>query len=152
MDKFEEASNTIMPVPGDWYTGLNTAQSIFKCFWKPLLSPIMDMLGWKRINEKERVLLYQASRLIKLINRELHRYMMHRFASEHGQQFSEMFNKAESTDEVHHDLDILCAFGNRYQEWLRQMEDDKNPDQYEQVCALFLQMSYDFQLFLDSIS
>ena len=52
MDKFEEASNTIMTVPGDWHTGLNIAQSIFKCFWKPLLSPIMDMLGWKRINEK----------------------------------------------------------------------------------------------------
>ena len=52
MDKFDEASNTIMNVPGDWHTGLNIAQSIFKCFWKPLLSPIMDMLGWKRINEK----------------------------------------------------------------------------------------------------
>jgi len=75
---------------------------------------------------------------------------MHRFASKHGQQFSEMFNKAESTDEVQHDLDILCTFGNRYQEWLRQMEDDKNPDQYEQVCALFLHMSDDFQLFVDS--
>ena len=61
-----------------------------------------------------------------------------------------MFNKAESTYEVQHDLDILCAFGNRYQEWLRQMEDDKNPDQYEQVCALFLHMSDDFQLFVDS--
>jgi len=52
MDKFEEALNTIMTVPGDWHTGLNIAQSIFKCFWKSLLSQIMDMLGWKRINEK----------------------------------------------------------------------------------------------------
>jgi len=41
-----------MTVSGDWHTGLNIAQSIFKCFWKPILFPIMDMLGWKRINEK----------------------------------------------------------------------------------------------------
>ena len=74
MDKFEEASNTIMTVPGDWHTGLNIAQSIFKCFWKLLLSPIMDMLGWKRINEKVSGCYYRASRLIKLINEELHRY------------------------------------------------------------------------------
>ena len=142
MDKFDKASDTIMTLPGDWHTGLNIAQSIFRCFWKPLLSPIMEMLGWKRINKKVSGCYYQASRLIKFINEELHRFMLHRFATEKGEGYQEMLEKG--------DLDVLCAFSHGYQEWLRKMEVDGHDDQFEQVCALFLHMSDDFTLFVES--
>ena len=51
-DFFGKALGTVMAVPGDWHSGLNMAQSIFKCHWKALLEPMKDCLGWKGINEQ----------------------------------------------------------------------------------------------------
>ena len=86
---FEEALNTVMQLPGDWHTGLNTVQAVVKCFWTPLLAPMKDFLGWKRVNEKISSCYYQATCLIKLVNEELHCYLLHRFVSEHWKQFKE---------------------------------------------------------------
>ena len=80
-DVSEEALNTVLP--GDWHAGLNMVQEIVKCFWTPLLAPIEDFLGWKLVNEKVVTCYYQSMRLIKLINEELHCYLLHEFISTH---------------------------------------------------------------------
>jgi len=51
-EEFEKGLDTFLCQPGDWHTGLNQVQTIFKFFYKPLIGPIQDMLHWKRINEQ----------------------------------------------------------------------------------------------------
>jgi hypothetical protein len=47
---FLESFNNIMFLPGDWCTGMNMLQTIYKVFWVDILNPMKIMLGWKRIS------------------------------------------------------------------------------------------------------
>ena len=40
LDEFEKALAIVQTLPGDWHTGLNILQAIFKPFYKVLLDPI----------------------------------------------------------------------------------------------------------------
>ena len=99
-DVFEEALNTVMQLPGDWHTGLNMVQGIVKYFWIPLLAPIKDFLGWKRVNEKVASCYYQSTRLIKLINEELHRYLLHEFVLTHWKEYKEQQSLDEDAGDI----------------------------------------------------
>jgi hypothetical protein len=46
---FLKAFSKVMFLPGNWHTGMNMLQSIYKLFWSDLLKPLKDVLGWKRI-------------------------------------------------------------------------------------------------------
>jgi len=142
-DVFEEALNTVMQLPGDWHTGLNMAQGIVKCFWTPLLSPMKDFLGWKRCNEKVASCYYQITRLIKLTNEELHRFLLHEFVSTNWKAYKEQ----QPSDK--NDNDIICKVAHEYQLYLRHNEDHSNDELMKMAC-LFLHMSDDFFLFVQS--
>ena len=80
-DEFKKALKTVQSMPGDWHTGLNMLQAIFRPFYKTLLEPIKDLLKWKRINDEVKGYYYQATRLVNLTNEELHRFIVQRFVS-----------------------------------------------------------------------
>ncbi len=65
---FLEAFETVMFMPGNWHTGMNMLQSIYKLFWTDLLKPLGDKLGWKRIAKDVRSCYIQASRLVIYLN------------------------------------------------------------------------------------
>ena len=71
-EEFEKALLSLIALLGDSHTGLNRGQSILKCFYRVLLEPTQNMLGWKRCNEKMSTYYYQMLRIIKLTNKELH--------------------------------------------------------------------------------
>ena len=58
---FLNAFDQVMFLPGDWHTGMNQLQSIYKLFWMDLLKPLWDHLAWKRILKDVRQCYYQAS-------------------------------------------------------------------------------------------
>jgi hypothetical protein len=51
---FLDAFDKVMFFPGDWHTGMNMLQSIYKLFWINLFKPLRDILGWKRISKDVR--------------------------------------------------------------------------------------------------
>jgi hypothetical protein len=51
---FLESFQNIMFLPGDWHTGMNMLQSIYKVFWTDILSPNKSFLGWKQISKDVR--------------------------------------------------------------------------------------------------
>ena len=146
-DEFEKALDTLMSLPGDWHTGLNMVGSIFKTFYKPLLQPVQDLLQWKRINYKVSKCYYQASRLIKLTNAELHRFLLQNFVSERWSTYKEMLE-----DDVNSPPDIFCTLTQDYRDYLLELEncDDEEQDEFLKMCALFLHMSDDFLFFVGS--
>jgi hypothetical protein len=87
LNEFEKALATVQTLPGDWHTGLNMLQSTFKTYCKLLLDPSRDMLDWKRVNDEVKCCYYQASRLVKLPNDELHRFTMKDFVSKHWETY-----------------------------------------------------------------
>ena len=133
-----------MALPGDWHTGLNASQSIFKIFYKPLLHPLQDLLGWKRINEAVSRCYYQATRLIKFVNEELHRFLMQQFVASRWERFKAMFQNDTISNN-----DVYCKISHEYQQYLREIEDRDidGEDEFLKMCALFLHMS-DEDLFL----
>ena len=144
---FEEALNTVMQLPGDWHTGLNMSQSIFKCFWTPLLEPMKDFLGWKRVNDKVSSCYYQATRLIKLVNEELHRFFLHSFVSKNWPQYkTQLIDGANSTILG---ANLICKISHEYQLYLRDCEDNST-DEFMKMASLFLHMSDDLFLFIQS--
>ena len=122
-DEFENALKTVQSMPGDWHTGLNMLQSIFKPFYNTLLDPIKDLLKWKRVNDEVKGCYYQASRLVKLTNEELHRFMMQRFVSAHWYLYEELFE-----DRATSNFDVFCSISHEYQQYLRQIEADESEE------------------------
>jgi hypothetical protein len=80
---FLEAFDKVMFLPGDWHTGMNMLQSIYKLFWTNLLRPLRDLLGGKRTSKDVRLCYYQASRLVKYTNNVVSSYLIQAFISHH---------------------------------------------------------------------
>ena len=59
---FLEAFRNVMFMPGDWHTGMNMLQSIYKVFWTDILGPMKSFLGWKCIAKDVRGCYFQAAR------------------------------------------------------------------------------------------
>ena len=78
---FLDAMSNIMFIPGDWHTGMNYLQSIYKVFWDVLLRPLKDMLGWSRITKDVRGCYYQASRLLVYCHQQFTRYLLQDYIS-----------------------------------------------------------------------
>jgi hypothetical protein len=77
---FLEAFDNVMFLPGDWHTGMNMLQSLYKLFWADLLKSLRDILGWKRIAKDVRSCYYQASRLVKYTNYVVSSYLILSFS------------------------------------------------------------------------
>jgi hypothetical protein len=76
---FLESFNNVMFLPGDWHTGMNMLQSIYKVFWMDILSPMKTFLGWKRISRDVRVC--QAARLTRYVHNLMTTYLLHCYVS-----------------------------------------------------------------------
>ncbi len=76
-----------MFIPGDWHTGMNYLQSIYKVFWDVLLKPMRDMLGWSRITKDVRGVYYQASRLVVYCHKQLTRYLFQDFVLSNMEEY-----------------------------------------------------------------
>jgi hypothetical protein len=46
-DVFLESFCNIMFLPGDWHTGMNMLQAIYRVFWVDILNPMKTFLSWK---------------------------------------------------------------------------------------------------------
>ncbi len=73
---FLEAFDKAMFLPGDWHTGMNMLQSIYKLFWSDLLKPLRDILGWKRIAKDVRSCYFQALQLVKFTDEVVSSYLI----------------------------------------------------------------------------
>ena len=83
---FLEAISVVMPLLGDWHTGLNYAQAIFNYCYHGFLEEFQDMLGWKRINKDVSSCYYQATRLITFVFEEMIRFLVHQYAECRGKR------------------------------------------------------------------
>ena len=68
---FLESFQNIMFLPGDWHTGMNMLQSIYKVFWTNILSPIKSFLAWKQISKDVWGCYFQAAHLVRYIHNVL---------------------------------------------------------------------------------
>jgi hypothetical protein len=60
---FPESFCNIMFLPGDWHTGMNMLQAIYRVFRVDILNPMKMFIGWKRISQDVRGCYFQAARL-----------------------------------------------------------------------------------------
>ena len=69
----------------------------------------------------------QASRLIKLVNDELHHFMMQEFVSENWAMYKAVF-----ADNDVQDTNVFCALSNDYQKYLREIELNDDSEQQDE--------------------
>jgi hypothetical protein len=67
---FPESFRNIMFLPGDWHTGMNMLQAIYRVFWVDILNLMKTFIGWKRISQDVRGCYFQAARLTCYIARK----------------------------------------------------------------------------------
>jgi len=138
---FLESFQNIMFLPGDWHTGMNMLQSIYKVFWTNILSPIKSFLGWKRISKDVQGCYFQAARLVRYIHNLLSAYLLRCFVSSIFDDIAEsMYERANA--------DVLCNVPILYREWL--MKSLKSSDQHLRLCVHFMTMSGDFLEFVNA--
>ena len=101
---FLDSFKNVMFLPGDWHTGMNMLQSIYKVFWTDILSPMKSFLGWKRISKDVRGCYFQAARLVRYLHNVLSTYLLRCFVSSTYDEITErMTNNAHA--------DVLCWIG-----------------------------------------
>jgi hypothetical protein len=105
------------------------------------------MLGWKGINSEMKGCYYRASRLIKFTNEELHRFLMHQFISDNWETYKTMLN-----DNAVSCYDVFCKISQDYKSYLHGIENctDEGQDEFLKMAAIFLHMSDDMFLFIQS--
>lgn len=108
---FLDAFNRVMFLPGDWHTGMNMLQSIFKVFWADILKPFRDLLKWKRISNDVRGCYFQASRLVQYSNDVVTSYLIRLYISRYHDKYD---------DRLYHDepADVLCGMAVDFDEFL----------------------------------
>jgi hypothetical protein len=136
---FLESFWNIMFLPGDWHTGMNMLQSVYKVFWADILGPMKLFLGWKRIAQDVRGCYFQAVQLVRYIHNSLSTYLLLCFVSA-------TFDNITDTMESHQHADIICYFASAYGNWLS--EAITSTDQHLRLCAHFISMSGNFLEFV----
>ena len=138
---FLESFQNVMFLPGDWHTGMNMLQSIYKVFWTDILCPLKSFLGWKRISMDVRGCYFQAARLVRYIHNVMSTYLLRCFVSLRFNGISESMKESANAN-------VLCNIAVGYREWL--MESLKASDHHLRLCAHFILMSGDFLEFVNA--
>jgi hypothetical protein len=128
-----------MFLPGDWHTGMNMLQSVYKVFWTDILSPMKIFLGWKRIAKDIRGCYFQAAHLVRYIHNSMSTYLLRCFVSA---TFDDIINMMES----HKNANVLCYVASAYRNWLS--DAITSSDQHLRVCANFMTMPGNFLEFV----
>ena len=108
---FLDSFQNVMFLPGDWHTGMNMLQSIYKVFWTDILGPMKSFLGWKRISKDVRGCYFQAARLVRYIHNVMSTYLLRCFVSFRFNGISESMKECANAD-------VLCNIAVQYREWL----------------------------------
>ena len=67
--------------PGDWHTGMNMMQAIFKIYWHMIIKHSKVWLKIARLSNDVSKCYYEASKIVLFCNREFTRYLWHYFIS-----------------------------------------------------------------------
>ena len=97
---FLESFQNIMFLPGDWHTGMNMLQSIYKVFWTDILNPIKSFLGWKQISKDVRGRYFQAAHLVRYIHNVLSTYLLRCFVSSIFDDIAKSMNERANADAI----------------------------------------------------
>ena len=132
---FLDAFDRVMFLPGDWHTGMNQLQSIYKLFWTDLLKPLRDHLGWKRISNDVQQCYYQASRLVKYTYKVISAYLLCAYISRHISRFDDRIRDVPPGD-------LLCDLVSDYKTFLTDTLNSN--DEHTKLIVNFLFISGDF--------
>ncbi len=138
---FLEAFKKVMFLPGDWHTGMNMLQSIYKLFWTDLLKPLRDLLGWKRISKDIQSCYYQVSRLVKYTNDVVLAYLLRAYVFCCVSTYEDCIDEGPPGN-------LLCALVFDFQKFLRDALDQSANDHLKLIVNFLLVSSN----FLDFVS
>jgi len=125
----------MMFLPGDWHTGMNMLQSMYKVFWTDILSPMKSFLGWKQISKDVHGCYFQAAHLVQCIHNVLSTYLLQCFYSSTYDEITKSMTKNANAG-------VLCNIAMLYREWLMKLL--KSSAQHLQLCVHFTTMLGDF--------
>jgi hypothetical protein len=137
---FLEAFNKVLFLPGNWHTGMNMLQSIYKLFWTNLLKPLRDLLGWKRISKDVWSCYYQALQLVKYTNNVVSSYLIQAFISHHILSYEDCILDGAPGD-------LLCSIAIDFQQFLIQSINHSSDDHLKLIVN-FLFVSSNFLEFV----
>ena len=143
------AFNRVMFLPGDWHTGMNMLQSIYKIFWADILKPFRDLLKWKRISNDVRGCYFQASCLVQYSNDVVSSYLIRLYIARYHEKYDDRMNEDETAN-------VLCSMAIDFDEFLTYSL--TSSDEHLILIVNFLLVSSDFLEFVkayiaqDSIS
>ncbi len=136
---FLDAFDKVMFLPGDWHTGMNMLQSIYKLFWTNLLKPLWDILGWKRISKDVSGCYFQAYRLVKYANNVVSTYLLRSYMHCHYEIYVNGL--------IHDDpADLYCLIAVNYHSFLMQL--GQSTDEHLRMIVNFSNVSLDFLEFV----
>ena len=136
---FLNAFDRVMFLPGDWHTGMNQLQSIYKLFWTDLLKPLRDHLAWKRISKDVTQCYYQASRLVKYTYDVVSAYLWCAYVSRHISRYEDRIRDVPPGD-------LLCVLVSDYKTFLTATLDSNN--EHTKLLVNFLFVLGDFLEFV----
>jgi hypothetical protein len=138
---FLESFNNIMFLPGDWHTGMNMLQTIYKVFWVDILNPMKIMLGWKCISRDIHGCYFQAARLVRNIHKAMSTYLLRCYVSH-------MYDHIAESSPNREEADVLYSVAVSYCDWI--LNDIKSTDKHLRLCSHFMTMSGDFFEFVQA--
>jgi cupin superfamily acireductone dioxygenase involved in methionine salvage len=138
---FLNASNRVMFLPGDWHTGMNMLQSIYKIFWADILKPFRDLLKWKRISNDVRGCYFQASQLVQYSNDVVSSYLIRLYISRYHEKYDDRMNDDETAN-------VLCSMAVDFNDFLTHSL--TSLDKHLILIVNFLLVSSDFLQFVQA--
>ncbi len=136
---FLEAFDNVIFLPGDWHTGMNMLQSLYKLFLTDLLKPLRDILGWKRIAVDVRACYYQASWFVKYTNNVVSSYLIRAFLLRHYESYEDRMKDDNPGD-------LLCSIAVELQLFLSRLL--QLTDEHLKLMVNFLFVSVEFLEFV----
>ena len=83
LDVFDHA----LFAPGDWHTGMNMLQAIFKIYWHMIIKHFKVWLKIDRLSKDVSKCYYEASKIVLFCNWEFSRYLWHHFISKNWDDY-----------------------------------------------------------------
>ena len=103
-ENFLNAFSRVMFLPGDWHTGMNMLQSIYKLFWVDPLKPFRDLLKWKRISMDVRKCYFQASCFVQYWNDVILSYLIWLYLHRYHDRYDAMMSDEQTVNVLKTDL------------------------------------------------
>ena len=139
---FLNAFKKIMFLPGDWHTGMNMLQSIYKLFREDLLKPNRDLLKWKKISKDICQCYFQALRLVQYSNDVVSSYLIRLYLHCYLSRYDTMITNDGQMSNV------ICNIAIGFDEFLVQSMASSN--KHLKLIVNFLLVLSDFLSFVEA--